>query len=130
METGQHPDPETCTKSGLSSFAPHKLIEFRSKGMQMVRFEFIKRLLQLNIQISTLSIYWEDGRNFIQIPTMQNVLRKLVCASVPRVSGKFDDRSLLRYACDAEARATVDAELDQMIAAIENYWQKQPGTTA
>jgi len=45
---------------------PQKLMELRSAGMQAVRLEFITRLLRLNIQITTLSIYWEDGREFVQ----------------------------------------------------------------
>lgn len=97
---------------------PQKLIEFRSKGMHIVRFEFIVRLLRLDTQIMTLSIYWEDGREFMQIPTVQNVPRKLVYASAPRVSGQFEDMALLCYAFDAEAKSKVDAELDRMVAAI------------
>lgn len=113
------------TGSKLSSFAPQKLIELRSRGMHMVRFEFTKRLLQISTRTTTLSIYWEDGRNFFRIPIMENAVRKLVFASTPRVTGQFDDMSLMGYDDDAEARATVDAELDQMIAAIEAYWLKQ-----
>ena len=73
-------------KQGIP-LAPQKLVEKRSKGMHTVRFEFIVRLLRLNTQIITLSIYWEDGREFMQIPASQNVQRKLVYASEPRVSG-------------------------------------------
>jgi hypothetical protein len=101
--------------------APQKLIELRSKGMHTVRFEFIVRLLRLNTQIITLSIYWEDGRDFMQIPTVQNTQRKLVYASAPRVAGLFDDMSLLCYSHDPEAKETVDAELDRMVVAIGQY---------
>jgi hypothetical protein len=104
--------------------APQKLVEMRSKGMHTVRFEFIVRLLRLNTQIITLSIYWEDGREFMQIPTAQNVQRKLVYASEPRVSGFFDDISLLCYPLDADAKAKVDAELDRMVAAIGEYGRR------
>lgn len=101
---------------------PNKLIELRSAGMQSVRLGFIMRLLRLNIQITTLSIYWEDGREFMQNPTVENTQRKLVCAMVPRVSGKFDEMALLCYAHDPEARAAIDAELDRMVAVIEGVW--------
>ncbi len=47
----------TALKQG-TPLAPQKLIEMRSKGMHTVRFEFIVRLLRLNTQIITLSIYW------------------------------------------------------------------------
>ena len=103
---------------------PQKLIELRSKGMHTVRFEFIVRLLRLNTQIITLSIYWEDGREFMQIPTVQNERRKLVYASAPRVSGHFDDMALLCYAHDPEAKSKVDAELDRMVAAIGGLEQE------
>ncbi len=103
---------------------PQKLIELRSAGMQAVRQEFIKRLLQLNIPITTLSIYWEDGREFVQSPTVENALRKLVCATVPRVTGMLDDMSLLCYAHDPQAKASVDAEIDRMVAVVGDFWQK------
>ncbi len=101
-----------------------KLIELRSKGMHTVRFEFIVRLLRLNTQIITLSIYWEDGREFMQVPTVQNVQRKLVYASAPRVSGLFDDMSLLCYSHDEESKDKVDAEIDRMVATIGSYSRK------
>jgi len=113
----------TTLKQG-TPLAPQKLVEMRSKGMHTVRFEFIVRLLRLNTQIITLSIYWEDGREFMQIPTAQNVQRKLVYASEPRVSGFFDDISLLCYPLDADAKAKVDAELDRMVAAIGEYGRR------
>ena len=103
---------------------PQKLIELRSKGMHTVRFEFIVRLLRLNTQIITLSIYWEDGREFMQIPAVQNVERKLVYASEPRVHGLFDDMALLCYPHDAAAKAKVDAELDRMVEVIGEYGRR------
>ena len=118
-------DMETiATLKQGTPLAPQKLVEMRSKGMHTVRFEFIVRLLRLNTQIITLSIYWEDGREFMQIPTAQNVQRKLVYASEPRVSGFFDDISLLCYPLDADAKAKVDAELDRMVAAIGEYGRR------
>ena len=118
-------DMETITalKQG-APLASQKLVELRSKGMHTVRFEFIVRLLRLNTQIITLSIYWEDGREFVQIPAVQNVQRKLVYASEPRVSGFFDDISLLCYPLDPDAKAKVDAELDRMVAAIADYGRR------
>lgn len=104
--------------------APQKLIELRSKGMHTVRFEFIVRLLRLNTQIITLSIYWEDGREFMQIPSVQNVNRKLVYASEPRVHGLFDDMWLLCYPHDAAAKAKVDAELDRMVETIGEFGRR------
>lgn len=113
----------TALKQG-APLAPQKLVELRSKGMHTVRFEFIVRLLRLNTQIITLSIYWEDGREFMQIPTVQNVQRKLVYASEPRVSGFFDDMSLLCYPLDVDAKAKIDAELDRMVAVIGEYGRR------
>lgn len=110
----------TALKQG-APLPPQKLIELRSKGMHTVRFEFIVRLLRLNTQIITLSIYWEDGREFMQIPSVQNARRKLVYASQPRVSGMFDDMALICYSHDPEYKASVDAELDRMVAVIGDY---------
>ncbi len=122
-------DMETITALKLGApLASQKLVELRSKGMHTVRFEFIVRLLRLNTQIITLSIYWEDGREFVQIPAVQNVQRKLVYASEPRVSGFFDDMSLLCYPLDPDAKAKVDAELDRMVAAIADYGRRIPRT--
>lgn len=112
-------DMETITALKAGTPLPsQKLIELRSKGMHTVRFEFIVRLLRLDTQIITLSIYWEDGRDFMQIPAVQNVQRKLVYASVPRVSGQFDDLALLCYPYDPESKAAVEAELDRMVSMI------------
>jgi hypothetical protein len=107
-----------------SPLPQQKLIELRFKGMQTVRFEFIVRLMQLKIEIYTLSIYWEDGRNFSQRPTLQNGACKLVYASAVRVSGEFEDISLLRYSHDPGVKAELDAELDRMVAAIGNFLGK------
>lgn len=103
---------------------PQKLIELRSKGMHTVRFEFIVRLLRLNTQIITLSIYWEDGREFMQIPSVQNTERKLVYASEPRVHGLFSDIDLLCYPHDSAAKTRVDAALDRMVERIGSHGQK------
>ena len=118
-------DMETIT--ALKSGAPlpsQKLIELRSKGMHTVRFEFIVRLLRLDTQIITLSIYWEDGREFMQIPSVQNVQRKLVYASEPRVSGSFNDLALLCYPYDLESKVAVEAELDRMVGLIGDHGRK------
>lgn len=118
-------DMETITALQQGTpLPPQKLIELRSKGMHTVRFEFIVRLLRLNTQIITLSIYWEDGREFMQIPSVQNVERKLVYASEPRVHGLFDDMALLCYPHDVATKTRVDAELDRMVEVIGAYGRK------
>lgn len=116
-------DSIAALKQG-GAIPPQKLMELRSAGMQAVGLDFIMRLLRLNIQITTLSIYREDGRAFVQSPTVEDAQRKLVCATVPRVSGKFDDMALVSFALDPEAKAIVDAGLDRMVATIENFWLK------
>lgn len=113
----------TALKQGVP-LPPQKLIELRSKGMHTVRFEFIVRLLRLNTQIITLSIYWQDGREFMQIPSAQNAQRKLVYASEPRIHGLFNDMALLCYPHDPDAKTQIDAELDRMVAAIGEYGRK------
>ncbi|MDP1537780.1 MAG: hypothetical protein Q8L95_11410 [Burkholderiales bacterium] len=103
------------------ALAPQMIVDLRAKAMHLVRFEFIVRLLTLNTPIITLSIYWEEGREFMRIPTVEDVQRKLVYASEPHVSGFFDDMTLLCYAFDAEAKTRVHAELDRMAGVIGDY---------
>jgi hypothetical protein len=113
---------ETVTVSEQSKpLSPPDLMERRFNGMQAIRLEFVSRLMRLDIQIITLSIYWEDGRNFMDVPVVQNVQRKLVCATLPRVSGKFDDMVLLGYTYDPDAKAKADAELDRMVELIRDF---------
>jgi len=116
-------DQEAIDDLGRGSPLPHKkLMELRFKGMQAVRFEFIVRLMQLKIEIYTLSIYWEDGHNFMRLPALQNGICKLVYASAASVSGEFGDISLLRYPHDPRVKAELDAELDRMVASIGNFF--------
>ncbi len=105
-----------------SALPQQKLMELRFRGMQAIRFEFIVRLMQLKIEIYTLSIYWEDRRNSMHLPTVQKSPCKLVFASAVRVSGEFEDISLLRYAHDREVTAKVDAELDRMVTVIDDFF--------
>jgi hypothetical protein len=104
------------------SLPQQRLMDLRFKGMQAVRFEFIVRLMQLKIEIYTLSIYWEDGRNFMRLPTLHKGTCKLVFASAVRVSGEFEDISLMRYPHDPGVRAELDAELDRMVKVIGNFF--------
>lgn len=113
---------EAIDDLGGSPLPQQTLMELRFKGMQAVRFEFIVRLMQLKIEIYTLSIYWEDGRNFMLLPTLQKGTCKLVFASTIRVSGEFEDISLLRYPHDSVAKAKLDVELDRMVAVIGNFF--------
>ncbi len=123
MLTGVLDDQEIIDGLNSDSLLPQqKLIELRFKGMQAVRFEFIVRLMQLKIEIYTLSVYWEDGRNFMQLPALQKGTCKLVYASAVRVSGEFSDVSLLRYTHDRGVTAEVDAELDRMVTVIGNFF--------
>ncbi len=57
-------------------------------------------------------------------PAVQNLERKLVYASEPRVQGLFDDMALLCYPHDAAAKAKVDAELDRMVDVIGEYGRR------
>lgn len=112
-------------KQGIP-LAPQTLMGLRSSGMHAIRFEFIVRLLTLDTQIITLSIYWENGRDFMQVPVVEHAQRKLVYASEPYVSGFFDDMTLLCYPHDAAAKAKVIAELDRMVAAIGEHSRSGP----
>lgn len=103
-----------------SQYTPQQLAEMRSKGMRRIRLAFLERLLSINTEIITLSIYWENGPEFVNDPELQDVNRKLVHASTPRVSGLFKDAWLLHYPYDADIRAKVNAELDRMVEQVRH----------
>ena len=100
--------------------------EARNRGLHAIRFEFIVRLLQLNSQIVTLSIYWDGGREFARKPAVEDVRRRLVYNSGTVVSGEFDDAWVVRYETDPDARERVLEVLDRMIGKINPVGQKVP----
>jgi hypothetical protein len=96
----------------------HRVVQLRSMGMHTVRFEFVVRLLRSSIRVDTLSIYWEQGAEFMLRPQVEDVRRRLVIGRRKRVSGEFADLWLLCYPDDAEVKQLVEREIDLMVARV------------
>jgi hypothetical protein len=93
----------------------HRVVQLRSMGMHSIRFEFVVRLLRSSLRVDTLSIYWEQGTEFMLKPDIENAHRRLVLGRRKHVSGEFEDLWLLCYPDDAEIRQLVEREIDRMV---------------
>lgn len=104
----------TALKSG-EQLPSHRVIQLRSMGMHSIRFEFVVRLLRSSLRVDTLSIYWEQGTEFMLKRDVENVPRRLVLGRRKHVSGEFADLWLLCYPDDAEIKRLVEEEIDRMV---------------
>jgi len=93
----------------------HRVVQLRSMGMHSIRFEFVVRLLRSNLRMDTLSIYWEQGTDFMLKRNVESVQRRLVLGRSKHVSGKFADLWLLCYPEDEEIKQSVEQEIDRMV---------------
>jgi hypothetical protein len=96
----------------------HRIVQLRSMGMHSIRFEFVVRLLRSGMKVDTLSIYWEQGTEFMLKREVEDTRRRLVLGRRKRVSGDFPDIWLLCYPDDGETREAVEAELDRMVQTV------------
>ena len=80
----------------------HRVVQLRSLGMHSIRFEFVVRLLRSSLKVDTLSIYWEQGNEFMLKPNVESAMRRLVFGRRKHVSGEFADLWLLCYPDDEE----------------------------
>lgn len=96
----------------------HRVVQLRSLGMHSIRFEFVVRLLRSSLKVDTLSIYWEQGSEFMLKPTVENAMRRLVLGRRKHVSGTFADLWLLCYPEDEEIRKLVEQEIDRMVEQV------------
>lgn len=96
----------------------HRVVQLRSLGMHSIRFEFVVRLLRSSLKVDTLSIYWEQGTEFMLRPNVENVMRRLVLGRRKHVSGEFADLWLLCYPEDEETRKRVEQEIDRMVEQV------------
>ncbi|HSC96813.1 MAG TPA: hypothetical protein VLC73_17795 [Burkholderiales bacterium] len=93
----------------------HRVVQLRSLGMHSIRFEFVVRLLRSSLKVDTLSIYWEQGNEFMLKPNVESAMRRLVFGRRKHVSGEFADLWLLCYPDDEEIRKRVEQEIDRMV---------------
>ena len=96
----------------------HRIVQLRSMGMHSIRFEFVVRLLRSGLKVDTLSIYWEQGAEFMLKRDVENVPRRLVLGRIKRVHGSFPDEWLLGYPEDEEIKQSVEQELDRMVEKV------------
>ena len=96
----------------------HRVVQLRSKGMHSIRFEFVVRLLRSSLRVDTLSIYWEQGTDFMLKRNVETVHRRLVLGRRKHVSGEFADLWLLCYPDDEEIKQSVEQEIDRMVEAV------------
>jgi len=94
----------------------HRVVQLRSLGMHSIRFEFVVRLLRSSLKVDTLSIYWEQGTEFMLKPSVESLPRRLVLGRRKHVSGEFADLWLLCYPEDDEIKQLVEREIDRMVA--------------
>jgi hypothetical protein len=93
----------------------HRVVQLRSTGMHAIRFEFVVRLLRSSLKVDTLSIYWEQGNEFMLKPGVESLPRRLVLGRRKHVSGEFADLWLLCYPEDEEIKQLVEREIDRMV---------------
>ena len=93
----------------------HRVVQLRSMGMHSIRFEFVVRLLRSNLRMNTLSIYWEQGTDFMLKRNVESVHRRLVLGRRKHISGEFADLWLLCYPDDEEIKQSVEQEIDRMV---------------
>ena len=95
--------------------ASHRIVQLRSMGMHSIRFEFVVRLLRSGLKVDTLSIYWEQGTEFMLKREVEDAKRRLILGRRKRVIGEFPDLWLLCYPEDEEIKGLVEKELDTMV---------------
>ena len=100
---------------GAGTLPAHRIVQLRSMGMHSIRFEFVVRLLRSGLKVDTLSIYWENGTEFMLRREVEDVRRRLVLGRRSRVTGDFPDLWLLCYPDDDEARRSVEQVIDTMV---------------
>ena len=100
---------------GKQPLPAHRVVQLRAMGMHSIRFEFVVRLLRSGLKVDTLSIYWEQGTEFMLKRELEDTRRKLVLGRRKHVSGSFPDLWLLCYPDDPEIKKSVEQELDRMV---------------
>lgn len=110
-------DEIKALKAG-EGLASHRVVQLRSMGMHSIRFEFVVRLLRSGLKVDTLTIYWENGTEFMLKREVEKLRRRLVLGRRRRVSGEFSDLALLCYPDDEETKQEVERELDRMVEKV------------
>jgi len=97
----------------------HRIVQLRSMGMHSIRFEFVVRLLRSGLKVDTLSIYWDNGTEFMLKREVEKKMhRRLVLGRIKSVHGSFPDEWLLGYPEDEEIKQSVEREIDRMVEKV------------
>lgn len=96
----------------------HRIVQLRSMGMHSIRFEFVVRLLRSGLKVDTLSIYWDQGTEFMLKREVESARRRLILGRRLRISGEFQDLWLLCYPDDEAIKRSVEQELDRMVERV------------
>jgi hypothetical protein len=95
-----------------------RLAQLRSAGMHAIRFEFVVRLLRVEVRMDTLSIFWDHTAESLQDRKAGETSWRLVLGRGRRVTAEFPDLWVLCYPDDAEIKRLVEAELDRLIERV------------
>ncbi len=114
---GMRQDEITALKAG-EALPAHRIVQLRSKGMHSIRFEFVVRLLRSGLKVDTLSIYWENGTEFMLKREVESIRRRLVLGRRKRVSGDFSDLWLLCYPDDDTIKQSVEEVIESMVGKV------------
>ena len=111
------PDEIKSLRAG-EALPSHRIVQLRSMGMHSIRFEFVVRLLRSALKVDTLSIYWENGTEFMLKREIEETRRRLVLGRRKRIVGDFADQWLLCYPDDEEIKRSVEEEIDRMVEKV------------
>lgn len=109
---------ELSALRGNQPVPPHRIVQLRAMGMHSIRFEFVVRLLRSGLKVDTLSIFWEQGTEFMLKRELEDTRRRLVLGRRKHVSGTFPDLWLVCYPDDPEIKQSVERELDSMVEKV------------
>jgi len=110
-------DEITALKAG-EALPAHRIVQLRSMGMHSIRFEFVVRLLRSGLKVDTLSIYWENGTEFMLKREVEEMRRRLVLGRRKRVAGDFSDLWLLCYPDDDAVKQSVEQVIENMVGKV------------
>jgi len=91
------------------------IIARRASGRHAIGREFILRLLQSNVKVTTLDVGWDDSNETLLSEQATSGTRRLLYRGRRRVVGEFPDLWRLCYPDDEELKAAVDKEIERMV---------------
>jgi hypothetical protein len=109
------PRQETRHPDSLEQVPAQRLAQLRASGMHAIRFEFVVRLLRVEVKMDTMSIYWDHGAQELLDAKTGDCAWRLVLGRGRRSSTQFPDQWVMRYPGDPAVKRDVEAELDRLV---------------